>query len=420
MEKREFIKSLSFAALGAPFYGSTFASVMGNATNISPEKLATTEDFWQKVRADYKLNPDYINLESGYYNIIPTPTLKALQKNIEMVNYHGAYYMRTVQFDNKKRMVEKLAKVVGAPAKNLIITRNTTESLNMIIGGMNWESGDEAIYAVQDYGSMKLMFEQISMRYGTINKIVSIPNHPNSDEEIVALYENAITPKTKLLMVCHIINITGHILPIKKICAMARTKGVKVLVDGAHSIGHFEFNITDLDCDFYGSSLHKWLAVPLGTGLLYVADKQIDTIWPLFPEEETELGDISRLNHTGTIPVYHDLTIENAIDYYNMLGGARKEARLRFLQEYWTKTVRGIYNVTVNTPAESHRACAIANVGVEGMKSAELAKKLLDDYKIYTVAINTETVKGCRITPNVFTTVEELDVLVRALTEITR
>lgn len=418
MKKRDFLKNMSLAVLGAPFYGSALVSCSNEAAKTPVDKLASSEDFWLKVRQDYKLKPDYINLESGYYNIIPTPTLKALHKNIDMVNYEGSYYMRTVQFDNKRRMSEKLANIIGAKAQNIIITRNTTESLNMVIKGMDWKAGDEAVYAIQDYGAMKLMFEQVAKRFGIINKEVSVPNHPKSDQDIVAVYEKAITAKTKLLMVCHMINITGQILPIKKICQMAHSKGVKVMVDGAHCVGHFEFDIKDLECDYYGSSLHKWLAVPLGTGLLYVADKHIDTLWPIFAEYKKEPGDISRLNHTGTIPVYHDITIENAIDYYSLLGGARKEARLRYLQEYWTKKVRDINGININTPKESHRACGIANVGIEGMDPADLAKKLLDDYKVFTVAINDANVHGCRITPNVFTTTEELDILVEALKEM--
>lgn len=418
MEKRDFLKNISLAVIGAPFMGSALASCADEAAKTAPSTLATKDDFWLKVRQDYKLKPDYINLESGYYNIIPTPTLNALHKNIDMVNYEGSYYMRTVQWENKKRMTEKLANIIGSTAKNVIITRNTTESLDMVIKGMDWKKGDEAVYAIQDYGAMKVMFEQVADRFGIVNKEVSVPNHPKSDEEIVSIYENAITPKTKLLMVCHMINITGHILPVKKICQMAHSKGVKVMVDGAHCIGHFEFDIKDLECDFYGSSLHKWMAVPLGSGMLYVANEHIDSLWPIFAEHHREPGDISRLNHTGTHPVYHDLTIENAIDYYNLLGGARKEARMRYLQEYWTSKVRDYKGIIVNTPIESHRACGIANVGIEGIKPGKLAKRLLDEYKIFTVAIDYANVHGCRITPNVFTTTQELDVFVKALKEM--
>ena len=418
MDKRSFIKKMGLATIASPFYASALPSLMDSVADISSFELASNEDFWSKVRHDYKLKPDYINLESGYYNIIPTPTLNRMIDHVKMVNYEGSYYMRTVQWENKKRMTEKLAKVVGSTSKNIIITRNTTESLDMVIKGMSWEEGDEAIMAIQDYGAMKRMFRQVSERYGVVINKVSIPNHPKSDEELLALYRDAITEKTKLLMVCHMINITGHILPIKKICDMAHERGVQVMVDGAHCVGHFEFNIEDLGCDYYGSSLHKWLAVPLGTGLLYVKDEHIDTLWPIFAESKREPGDISRLNHTGTHPVYHDLTIEDAIEYYNMLGPARKEARLRYLQQYWTSQVRELPRIRVNTPSDPERACGIANVGIEGIKPAELATRLLEEYNIFTVAIDFANVQGCRITPNVFTQIEELDVFVRALKEL--
>jgi len=418
MKKRDFLKTIGLAALATPLPVTALNTWLKPYKHLSVNKLSTTEDFWLKVRQDYKLKPDYINLESGYYNILPTPTLNKMIANAQMVNYEGAYYMRTVQWQNKKRMTQKLAEVVGCKAKNLILTRNTTESLDMIIKGFPWQKGDEAVFAKQDYGAMKNMFKQVSKRFGVVTKIVSVPNHPKSDKDIVKLYADAITPKTKLLMVCHMINITGHILPVKKICQMAHKKGVQVMVDGAHCVGHFQFSIADLECDYYGSSLHKWLAVPLGTGMLYVNDEHINTVWPIFAEQKRKPGDISRLNHTGTHPVYHDLTIEGAIDYYNMLGGKRKEARLRYLQEYWTSRVRNHPNIVVNTPFESFRTCGIANVGIKGIKPADLAKRLLSEYKIFTVAIDYANVKGCRITPNVFTLTSELDHFVKALKEM--
>lgn len=418
MDKRNFIKKLSLIALGTPLYAGTINEWLMEVEEIPISDLAKNDNFWLKVRQDYSLKPDYINLESGYYNIVPTSTLNHFIEYAKMVNYEGSYYMRTVQWENKKRMAGKLANLLGCASKNLIITRNTTESLDMVIKGMMWEEGDEAIMAKQDYGAMKDMFTQISNRFDVVTKIVSVPNHPSSDDEIVNLYSNAITSKTKLLMVCHMINITGQILPIKKICRMAHERGVQVMVDGAHCVGHFEFNIDELECDYYGSSLHKWLAAPLGTGLLYVKDEHIDMLWPLLAESKKPPGDISRLNHTGTHPVYHDLSIENAIDYYNMLGGARKEARLRYLQEYWSSQVRNHPNIVVNTPKESHRACGIGNVGIKGMKPSVLAERLFKEYKIFVVAIDYANVKGCRITPNVFTLTEELDELVKALKEL--
>jgi len=288
----------------------------------------------------------------------------------------------------------------------------------MIIGGLDWKSGDEAVMAEQDYGAMLEMFKQVSKRYGIINKLVSVPNLPQSDDEIVNLYASAITDKTKLLMVCHMINITGQILPVRKICDMAHAKGVQVMVDGAHSFAHIKFNIPDLNCDYFGSSLHKWLSVPLGAGILYVKKERIGNVWPLIAESERKPDDISRLNHTGTYPVHTDLAITDAIDFYNIIGVERKEARLRFIQNYWTSKVRNLPDVIVNTPADPARSCGIANVGIRGMKPKVMSDILFKKYKIYTVAIDDAGVHGCRITPNVYTTTSDLDVLVKALTEL--
>ncbi len=383
-----------------------------------PAQLAEDEIFWQGIRKGFRIKPDYINLENGYYCFLPQETLESYINHIREINYQAAYYMRTRRYDDKKAMAAKLAKLAGCTEEELIITRNTSEGLDMVIGGTHWQAGDEAVMAEQDYGAMLDMFKLIAKRHGVVNKIISIPNHPASDDEIVNLYASAITPKTKLLMVCHIINITGQILPVKKICDMAHNKGVKVLVDGAHAFAHFKFSIPDLNCDYYGTSMHKWLSVPLGAGFLYVKKQNVPDVWPLLASgADRKDDDIYRLNHTGTHPCATDLTIANAIDYYLKIGAERKEARLRYLQLYWTSKVRNIPNVIVNTPADAARSCAIANVGIKNMKPADLADKLLKKYKIYTVAIDYANVHGCRITPNIYTTPKELDQLVKALTE---
>ncbi|MGB5665795.1 MAG: aminotransferase class V-fold PLP-dependent enzyme [Maribacter sp.] len=413
MKKRQFIKRLGQAAVLSPFLSMGLQA----HTQLEMEPYPTDNDkeFWKRIRKDYALKPDYINLENGYYNFAPQPTLNKFIEHVKMVNYEASHYMRTVQWDNKNKVAARLAKMVGVAPEELIITRNTTESLDMVIGGFPWKEGDEAIFAEQDYGSMQDHFTQIAKRYGVVNKIVSVPNHPVNDEEIVKLYESQITPKTKLMMVCHMINITGHILPIRKICDMAHNHGVEVMVDGAHCIGHFDVNIADLHCDYYGSSLHKWLSTPLGAGLLYVAKEKISKIWPLLADYIKEPDKIQRLNHTGTHPVHTDLAINDAMDYLEMIGMQRKEKRIRYIQRYWSGQLRGVKNIVINTPIEEHRSCGIANVGISHMKPADLAKTLLDEFKIFTVAIDYANVQGCRITPNVYTTTEELDHFVSAM-----
>jgi selenocysteine lyase/cysteine desulfurase len=234
----------------------------------------------------------------------------------------------------------------------------------------------------------------------------------------VDVYEKAITDKTKLIMVCHMINITGQILPIRKICDMAHKKGVEVLVDGAHAIGHFDFNIKELHCDYYGSSLHKWLSAPLGAGLLYIHKSKINSLWPMFGDFGYPLDNIRRLNHTGTHPVATDLAIGNAIEYLHRIGLDKKEARLRYLQHYWTSRAREIPNIILNTPADQQRVCGIANVGIKGMKTSLMAEMLLKKYRIWTVAIDGQSVQGCRIVPNIYTTTRELDIFIQALKDM--
>jgi len=415
MEKRQFIKDLVLTSIAMPIGFSGMAKAFESHSEKSPSVLAEDNAFWEQIRQQYILKPDYINLENGYYNFLPQPILNKYIEHIKEINYQGSYYMRTVQWENKQKSVIALAQIAGCTPEELIITRNTTESLDTIIGGIHWQAGDEAIMAEQDYGAMLDMFKLVSERHGVVNKMISVPNHPKDDAEIVDLYKNAITPKTKVILVSHMINITGQILPIKKISEMAHQYGVQVMVDGAHAFAHIQFSIADLGCDYYAASLHKWLSVPLGAGILFVKKEYIKNIWPLFGDNEKDANKIKRINHTGTHPVHTDLTIPDSIAYYNMIGPAKKEARLRYLQQYWTSKINDNPNIILNTPTTPDRSCAISNVGIKNMKPAMLAERLMKEHKIFTVAIDYANVRGCRITPNLYTTTKELDVFVAAL-----
>lgn len=420
MKKRTFLKNLALSGLAGSASFQALAKTVDAYAHIPAEKLASDEGFWRKIRDGYRLKPDYINLENGYYCFIPQEILESYIETIREINFQGSWYFRTVQWDNKDKAAARLAEMFGGSPDEIAITRNATESLDIIISGYPWQKGDEAIFAHQDYGSIKNMFELASRRYGMINKIVDIPNHPKSDEEIVKIYENAITSKTKLIMVSHMINITGQILPVKKICEMAHKHGVEVMLDGAHCIAHFDFKIDELGCDYYACSLHKWLSVPLGAGLLYTKKEKINQIWPLMAPYELDHTNIKNLNHTGTHPVATDLAVNYAIDYYNKIGPKRKEERLRYLQRYWSDQVRNMPGIVLNTPEDPARSCGIANVGIKGMDPSVMAKTLLEKHRVYTVGIDYAGVNGCRITPNVYTTPEELDTFVEALKEMTK
>jgi selenocysteine lyase/cysteine desulfurase len=414
MDKRTFLKQSTTIGLMGLLPWNTFGNKLGGYESKSADELADDEDFWLAIRAGYNLKPDYINLENGYYNFIPTETLEKYIAHIRKVNVQGSFYMRTVQVENKKKVIAKLAEVAGCKPEEMALTRNTTESLDTVINGIHWQAGDEAIMAEQDYGSIVNQFKLMEKRYGIVTKVLSVPNHPQSDEEVVEMYRKAVTPKTKLMLVSHMVNITGQILPIKKISDMAHSLHVDVAVDGAHTFGHLNFKIPDLGCDYYAASLHKWLSVPLGSGLLYIKEGKAPGLWSLMADWRMQ-DDITHLAHTGTHPVATDLTIIDAIDFYQNLGPERKEARLRYIQNYWTSRVKPVKNIVLNTPTDAARSCGIANVGIKGMKPADMAKTLLDKYKIWTVAID---VSGCRISPNVYTTTQELDTFVKALTEM--
>jgi selenocysteine lyase/cysteine desulfurase len=389
-------------------------------STAAPAEIAQDDAFWTAIRGKYRLVPDYINLENGYYSMQSDEVLEAFIGHIRRLNYEASRYMRTVRTSDKDRVRGKLAALAGCSPEELIITRNTTESLDTVISGYDWKPGDEAVMAAQDYGAMLDQFRLMARRHGIVNKVVSLPLDPRSDDEIVQLYANAITPRTRLLMCCHLVNITGHILPVRKIADMAHSRGVDVMIDGAHAFAQLDFRIPDLGGDYYGASLHKWLGAPIGAGILYVRRGHIEKLWPIYGEEGQPADNVMKLNHTGTHPCHTDLAIEDALRFHESIGVARKEARLRWLQQYWTTKVRGKPRIHLNTPSDASRSCAIANVGIEGMNPGDLARTLFDRYKVWTVAINNANagVRGVRVTPQLYTTTAELDVLVGALLEL--
>jgi selenocysteine lyase/cysteine desulfurase len=416
MHKREFLRTLGGAAIGLALSPAEQRLLADTA----PAALARREDFWSELRARYVIPSEFIHLEHGYYSMQSQPVLDRYVQHIRDVNAVSSRYMRTVQYPNKARVQAKLAALAGCTPNELIITRNTTESLDTVISGFDWKAGDEAVMSVHDYGAMLDQFALMARRWGIKNTRVTVPLDPKSDDEVVQVYANAITPRTKLLMICHMINITGHVLPVRKICDMAHARGVPVMVDGAHAFAQLDFRIPDLDCDFYGASLHKWLGAPLGAGMLYVKPSAVEKLWPLYGDEGFAATDIRKLNHTGTHPVATDLAIEDAIAFHESIGIQRKQERLRWLQQYWTTKVRGIPRVKVFTPSDPTRTGAIANAGIDGMKPGDLATTLMEKYRIFTVAIDTAGVAGVRVTPQLFTTTQELDALVRALTELAK
>lgn len=418
--RRYFLKT-AVASVGMPLFLPGTLDAVERAlepfAGLDAGTTSRTEEFWDEIRQAFRVSPKFINLENGYCSPQPNVTLGSLQDQVRKINETLSYYMRRQRADENMVVKRQLAQLAGCPVEEIVLTRNTTESMSVVIHGLDLTPGDEAIMTNQDYGSMLEEFRQQSRRRGIKCVEISIPLLPRDDEEIVAAYERAITTKTKILLLTHMINVTGQILPARKICDMAHSHGVEVIIDAAHSFAHLVYDIPDLGGDYFGASLHKWLCTPLGAGILQINRAKIQKIWPLFGETSVPEDDIRKFERIGTQPVWTVAAIPEAIRFHRMIGGQRKEERLRYLQQYWTNRVRDTPRVYLNTPA-GRRACGIANFGVKGRSPQEVADLLFDRYHIFTVAIDMEAVKGVRVTPHLYTTIDDLDALVSAVREI--
>jgi selenocysteine lyase/cysteine desulfurase len=312
---------------------------------------------------------------------------------------------------------QNLAKLAGCDAEEIAINRNSSEGLETVIFGLQLKAGDEVVATRQDYPNMINAYKQRELREGIKVNWISL-DLPSEDENyLVQQYVKAFTAKTKVVHITHVINWNGQVLPVKKIAQEAHKRGIKVVVDGAHSFAHLDFKIPDLDADYFAASLHKWLYAPIGSGLLYVRKKKIKTIYPLFATGVDPLkDDIRKFENLGTRPFFIEQAIGKAIEFHDMIGNERKEKRLHYLKNYWMEKVKSIPKVKLNTSLDPKWGCAIGNIAVEGKKPGELEAFLQDKYKIHTVGIVWENISGVRITPNVYTTIKNLDVLVEGIT----
>ncbi len=316
-----------------------------------------------------------------------------------------------IQEPRKETVRERMARHWGVEAEEIAITRNSSESLQVCQQGIDLKPGDEVLTTTQDDPRMVTTFKQRVRRDGLVYNQFKIPIPAEDFNAIVKLYEQNITPRTKLILMSHIINITGQIMPVKQVVAMARAKGIPVIVDGAHAMAQFQFKISDLECDYYGVSLHKWLTAPHGTGLLYVRRDKIKSLWPLMASEEKQDDDIRKFEEIGTHPAANFLAIGEALTFHQSIGDANKEARLRYLRDYWARRLLAAApdRVRLHTSLKPQFSCAIGTLQVDGLDSEELATWLDEKRNILVVRIKHDEFDGLRITPNVYTTPEELD-----------
>lgn len=373
------------------------------------------EGFWKDIRAQYAVSDDFINLENGFFSVQSTPVFEAFQAYNALVNREGAYFMRVKYQARLASVMQALSALTGAAPEELVLTRNTTEAMNILIQDYPFQAGDEVVVATDDYPSVVETFEMMQKRHAIRLVRIRLPLDPVEDEQIVALYERAITARTRVLLLTHLLHTTGQILPVAKIAEMARGRGVDLLVDAAHSFAHIDYRFADLNTDFIAVNLHKWLGAPLGVGLLYIRSERITDIAPLFSDTHYPATDIRKLAHFGTTPPAPVLAIEDAIAFHHRIGGRNKEARLRFLKDYWVDRVRDFPRIELLTPKTSQRACAIAAFRIAGMAAQEVAETLFERDRIFTVARKVDGEWGVRVTPHLYNTTGDLDCLVEAL-----
>jgi selenocysteine lyase/cysteine desulfurase len=409
-----------FSTLARPGWANDAEQAIFNAGDKNALELATDEDFWYYIQQSFTSSGGIINLNNGGVSPAPKTVQDAMKRYYDMSNEAPSYYMWRILDQGREPLRNRLSKLAGCLPDEIAIHRNASEGLETIIFGIPLKEDDEVVATRQDYPNMVNAYKQRELR-DRIKMVWLDLQLPSEDENyLVQRFVNAFTPRTKVVHLTHIINLNGQVLPVKKIAAEAHKRGIEVIVDGAHSFAHIDFKIPDLDCDYFATSLHKWLYAPVGSGMMYVKKDRIKKLFPLFATDDPLKDDIRKFEALGTRPFFIEQAIGEAITYHEMIGSERKEKRLHYLKNYWMEKVKGIPNVKLMTSLQPAWGCAIGTVNVEGKKPGELDSFLFEKYKIHAVAIDTAGIKGVRITPNVYTTTKNLDLLVEAITRFVK
>ena len=427
VDRRNFLslagKGLGLATLSSATVASLLKEIQAatkSVAHLTPQQAAMDEDYWSVIQNAFSVTRGIINLNNGGVSPSPRIVTEALVRYIWQQEDATAYTMWQLLEPQSETIRTGLAEVFGCDREEIAITRNASESLEVLLMGMDFKSGDEILTTTQDYPRMLTTLRQREKREGLVLKLVKIPIPPKNLNEITAAFEQGITSRTRLILIMHQVNLTGQITPVKSVCEMARAKGIETIVDGAHSFAQFQFQQKDLGCDYFGTSLHKWLYAPKGTGMLYVKRDKIEKVWPLMAAESKQSNDIRKFEEIGTHSAAPKLAIGEALLFHNGIGGKRKEARLRYLSRYWMNRLKDVPNVRFNTSFDPAQSCAIANVQIEGINPSKIGSYLFDKHRIFTTPIIHEEFQGIRITPNVYTTLWELDRFCNVMEKIAR
>ena len=424
-DRRSFLKqaatlagAFSAASLFNQLHAEEWRQASKKIDHLNAKQIAADEDYWSIVQSAFTVNPNIINLNNGGVSPSPLVVQQAVARFNDLSNEGPSYFMWRILDQGREPLREKLALLAGTLPEEIAINRNATEALNTIIYGLNLEKGDEVIGTKQDYPNMIQAYRQRAMRDGIVYKQLSFDFPIENDEQIVKAYADALTPKTKILHVTHMINWVGQTMPVRKICDMAHAKGIEVVCDGAHSFGLMDYKISDLGCDYFGTSLHKFLSAPIGSGMMWIKKEHISKIWPLLCNGDPHSADIRKFETLGTRSFPIEQGIGEAINFQQAIGNKRKEERIRYLKNYWASKVKEIPKVKLHTSLKAQYSCAICGVSIDGMTPGELDSALFNQYKIHTVGIVWENISCVRVTPHVYTKLADLDKLVYAIEKI--
>ncbi len=400
------------AAAAAAFRSDAIERVHAATNSVAgttPESVASNEDFWAAVRESFSVDRNIINLNNGYCSPSPRTVQDMMQRMLEYSNMGPVHTMIQVLEPQIEMVRERLARAAGCDPEEMAITRNASESLENAQYGVDLKPGDEVLTTNQDYPRMLTTFRQRERREGIVLKEISFPVPTLGMDDLYQRFERAVTPKTKLILVCHITNRTGQIFPIRRICDMAHSRGIPVIVDGAHAFSHFPFQISDLNCDYYGTSLHKWTYAPMGTGFLYVRKSRIASTWPLMAADKRQDDDIRKFEEIGTHPAANHNGITEALLFNENLGIDRKAARLRYLRDRWALRLAENPKCRILHSADPAQSAGIGFLAFNGVDPLKMSDILWKKHKILTAYVPHEEYTGLRITPNVYTTVREID-----------
>ncbi|MCC5945605.1 MAG: aminotransferase class V-fold PLP-dependent enzyme [Bernardetiaceae bacterium] len=422
--RRKFLRQLTGVAGGfafaasLPFDAAAYAASFSNFKQLSVADACQDEDFWHFIKQSYTVSPALLNLNNGGVSPQPRVVQNALARYNELSNEAPSYYMWRVLDQGREPIRRRLADLAGVEAEEIAINRNASEALETVIFGLRLERGDEVILTKQDYPNMIHAWKQRELRDGIKLKWLSFDFPIEDKAKIVSEFVNAFSKKTKVVHLTHMINWNGQILPVREIADEARKRNIEVLVDGAHTFAHLDFKISDLNCDYFGTSLHKWLCAPFGSGMLYVRKSKIKNLFPLFAPQDPESDDIRKFEALGTRSFPIEQAIGQAIDFQLMIGSERKTARLHYLKKYWLEEAQKLDKVHIHTSLDSDFSCAIGMFSIEGKTIREVDNALYSKFKIHTVAIEWENINGIRVTPHVYTTKKDLQRLLEAIDSI--